>query len=158
MTLSAHHARYNTFGGMRESPLLGEVGMDVDAQDMIATIEQIFAALGDNDDARLSELLCEDFHAFENGVQVTGRQLLTLMSSYYAEGRRYRWSVNSPQVESEGNLGVMVYVNKGSIAESVSSDPIPMSWLETVVLRRQASGWRLAFLHSTRSATVQSAA
>jgi hypothetical protein len=132
--------------------------VNADAQDMIATIERIFTALGDNDHDRLNELLCEGFHAFENGVQVTGRQLLDLMSRYHAEGRRYRWSVNSPQVESQGNVGVLVYVNNGSIAESVASDPIPMSWLETALLRRKASGWRLAFLHSTRSAATQRAA
>jgi ketosteroid isomerase-like protein len=134
------------------------VRMNADAQDMIATTERVFAALGDNDQTRLNELLCEDFHAFENGVQVTGRELLDLMSRYHAEGRRYRWSVNSPQVESQGNLGILVYVNSGSITESGSSDPIPMSWLETVLLRRRPAGWRVAFLHSTRSATVQHAA
>jgi hypothetical protein len=131
--------------------------MNADAQDMIATIERVFAALGDNDHLRLNELLCEDFHAFENVVQVTGRELLDLMSRYHAEGRQYRWSVNSPQVESQGDLGVLVYVNNGSITESVASGPIPMSWLETVLLRRRPSGWRLAFLHSTRSAASQCA-
>ena len=132
--------------------------MNLEAEEMVGTIEQVFAALRENDDARVRDLLCEDFHAFENGVQVTGSQLLTLMSDHYAKGRRYRWSVNSPQVESQGNLGVVVYLNEGSIAESIASDPIAMSWLETVVLRRQASGWRLAFLHSTRSVAVLGAA
>jgi len=123
---------------------------------MIATIEQMFAALGDNDRVRLNELLCEDFHAFENGVRVTGRELLDLMSRFHAEGRRYQWSVNSPQAESQGDLGVLIYVNNGSISESGSSTP--MSWLETALLRRQPSGWRLAFLHSSRTAGVPHAA
>jgi ketosteroid isomerase-like protein len=125
---------------------------------MVATIERIFAALGANDHVRLNQLLCEDFHAFENGVHVTGRELLDLMSRYHAEGRRYRWSVNSPQVELQGNLGVVVYVNHGSITETAGADPIPMSWLETVLLRRQGSDWRVAFLHSTRAAQAQRAA
>jgi hypothetical protein len=128
--------------------------MHADARAMIATIEQIFAALGDNDRVRLNQLLCEDFHAFENGVQVTGHELLDLMSRFHAEGRRYQWTVNSPQAESQGNLGVLVYVNKGSITEPQASSPTPMSWLETALLRRHASGWRLAFLHSSRSAAA----
>jgi hypothetical protein len=66
--------------------------------------------------------------------------------------------VNLPEAQSQGNLGTLVYVNIGSITESVASDPFPMSWLETALLRRQPSGWRLAFLHSTRSAAVQPAA
>ena len=48
--------------------------MNADARDMIATIERVFVALGDNDHAGLDGLLCEDFHAFENGVRVTGRE------------------------------------------------------------------------------------
>ena len=80
------------------------------------------------------------------------------MSTLHAQGRRSRWSVNSPQIESQGDLGVVVYVNQGSITEAAGSDPMPTSWLETVLLRRQAPGWRLAFLHSTRSAAAQGGA
>ena len=125
--------------------------MNTEAQEMVTAIERVFAAIGDDDRARLNEALCEDFHAFENGVRMTGRDLLDLMSRYHAEGRRYRWSVNSPQIEVQGNLGVVVYVNHGSITEAPGSNPVPMSWLETVLLRRQESKWRLAFLHSTRA-------
>jgi hypothetical protein len=118
---------------------------------MIATIERAFAAIADDDPVRLADIFGEDFHAFENGVPMTGQELLDRMSRYYKEGRRYRWSVTSPQIELNGNLGVVIYVNRGSITEAPGADPIPMSWLERVVLRRQGSGWRLAFLHSTRT-------
>ena len=132
--------------------------MNADEQQILATLEGIFTALGENDRVRLDRLLCEDFHAFENGVHVTGRELLELMSRYHAAGRRYRWSVNSPQFELQGDLGAVVYVNHGSITEAADSAPIAMSWLETVLLRRRASGWRVAFLHSTRSVERQDAA
>jgi len=124
--------------------------LNAEAQELVAAIERTFAALGDNDRIRLEESLCEDFHAFENGIRMTGRELLELMSRYHAQGRRYQWSVSSPQFEVQGDLGVVVYENRGSIAEAPGSDPIRMSWLETVVLRRRGSRWRLAFLHSTR--------
>ena len=124
--------------------------MSADAQEMIATIERVFAAIGDDDQIALKEILCGDFHAFENGVPMTGRELLEIMSKYHAQGRRYQWSVNSPQVELHGNLGVVVYVNRGSITKTPGSEPVPMAWLETVLFRRQESRWRLAFLHSSR--------
>jgi hypothetical protein len=124
--------------------------MRSDAQDLIATIERAFVAIGKDDQMLLREIFCEDFHAFENGVPVTGPEVFELMSRFHAQGKRYRWSVNSPQIEVQGNLGVVVYVNRGSISETPGSDPIPMSWVETAVLRRQESSWRLAFLHSTR--------
>jgi ketosteroid isomerase-like protein len=125
------------------------VHLSAEAQEMITTIERVFAAIGDDDQIRLKEILCEDFHAFENGVPMAGHELLEIMSRYHAEGRRYQWSVNSAKVETHGNLGVVVYVNRGSIT-TPGAEAIPMSWLETVVLRRQESRWRLAFLHSTR--------
>jgi hypothetical protein len=124
--------------------------LNADAQQLIATIERAFAAMGGDDQDRLEEILCEDFHAFENGVAMTGRELRRSMSEHHANGRRYRWSVNAPQIEVQGDLGIVVYVNRGSIAEPPGSEPVPMSWLETVLLRRRASGWGLAFLHSTR--------
>ena len=117
--------------------------MNAEAQEMVATIERVFAAIGDDDQTPLGEVLCEDFHAFENGARMTGRELLELMSRHHAAGRRYRWSVNSPQIEVQGNLGIVVYVNQGSIIEAPDSDPIPMAWLETVsrslVLPRRGS-------------------
>jgi hypothetical protein len=83
--------------------------------------------------------------------QMTGRELLDFMSKYYAEGKRYRWSVTESQVEVQGNLGVIVYVNKGSIAEAPGAVPTPMSCLETALMRRDQSGWCMVFLHSTRT-------
>lgn len=124
--------------------------MSAGTQHLVTTIERAFAAIGEDDQMALKEIFSEDFHAFENGISMTGPELFGLMSRYHSQGRRYRWSVNSPQIEVQGSLGVVVYVNRGFITETPGSKPIPMSWLETVVLRRQESRWRLAFLHSTR--------
>jgi ketosteroid isomerase-like protein len=125
--------------------------LNSEAEELVATIERVQAALAANDRARLDELLCHDFHAFENGVHMSGRELLEIMSRFHAAGKRYRWSVTSPQIEVQGNLGVVMYVNHGSIVEAPGANPVPQSWLETVLLRRQRSGWCLAFLHSTRA-------
>jgi ketosteroid isomerase-like protein len=130
--------------------LSGNPPSNPDATDVVAVIERVFAALGEDDRARLSELLCGDFHAFENGVRMSGRDLLAAMARYHSQGRRYRWSVTSPQIEVGGDLAVVVYVNQGSVTDGPGEDAVSMSWLETVVLRRQASQWRLAFVHSTR--------
>jgi ketosteroid isomerase-like protein len=135
-----------------------EFPMHTEANDMVAAIERVMVAVAQNDRARLDELLCDDFHAFENGVHMSGSELLDLMGSYYAKGKRYRWSVTSPQIESQGDFGAVVYLNVGSIIEAPGTEPIAMSWLETALLRRQDARWRLAFLHSTRAKATQSAA
>lgn len=128
--------------------------MTTDANDMIEVIQRMYAAIGENDRVRLNEILCEDFHVFENGVHMTGHELLDLMGKSYAAGRRYCWSVASPQVETQGDLGAVVYLNVGSVTEARGAEPVPVSWLETVLLRRQSGSWRVAFLHSTRTKTV----
>jgi hypothetical protein len=132
--------------------------MQTEADDLVAAIERVMVCVAENDRSHLDELLCEDFHAFENGVHLSGGELLDLMGSYYAEGKRYRWSVTSPQIEVQGDFGAVVYLNVGSITEAPGTEPIAMSWLETALLRRQDARWRLAFLHSTRARTTQSAA
>jgi ketosteroid isomerase-like protein len=131
--------------------------LKTDAEDIIDAIERLQAAVGDDDRARIDDLICLDFHAFENGVHMTGRELLDAMSGHYARGRRYKWSVNSPQIEVQGDLGAAVYVNNGSIAEAPGVASAPQSWLETALLRRQGSRWRVAFLHSTRTKIRQNA-
>jgi SnoaL-like protein len=132
--------------------------MSSTAGDMVAAIERLMADVAEDDRSRIDELVGEDFHAFENGVHISGRELLDLMSRYYAEGKRYRWSVISPQIETKGDFGAVVYLNVGSIIEAPGTEPIPMSWLETVLLSRQHAKWRVAFLHSTRTKVTQSAA
>src|SRR4029079_9290097 len=102
--------------------------LNTEAREMVATIERAFAALGDDDPVGREEVFCEDFHAFENGIRMTGRELVQLMSRYRAAGRRYRWSVDSPQIEVQGDLGVVVYENRGFIAEA-GAEAVPMSWL-----------------------------
>ena len=124
--------------------------MSAEAQDVVAATERAFVAIGNDDKMLHKESFCEDFHAFENGISMTGAELFELMSRFRAQGRRYQWSVDSPQIEVQGTLGVVMYLNRGSVTETPGSDPTPMSWLETVLLRRQESKWRLAFLHSTR--------
>jgi Domain of unknown function (DUF4440) len=125
--------------------------MTADESNIISAIQGMFAALGEDDRARLDGVLSADFHAFENGVQMTRSQLLDLMSQSFKAGRRYRWSVASPQVEIQGGLAAVIYLNVGSITEAPGAEPVPMSWLETALLRRQGNSWRVAFLHSTRT-------
>ncbi|MBS0321317.1 MAG: nuclear transport factor 2 family protein [Proteobacteria bacterium] len=112
----------------------------------------LFAAIQRNDRAGARRYVAEDFHAFENGVRMSGDELLGLLARLHDEGKRYQWSVTEPEVSVGGDLGVVAYVNVGSIAATPTAEPAPMSWLETAVLRRAQGMWRLTFLHSTRVA------
>jgi len=130
--------------------------MNADAQAMVAAIEAMYAAASIDDRAGVHATLTPDFHVFENGVHMPGDELWDLLSGDYAEGKRMRWSVTKPLAELSGDFGAVVYVNVGSITETAGAEPTPLTWLETVLLRRDATGWRVAFLHSTRTKAASS--
>ena len=94
---------------------------------MVATIERMMAAVAEDDRGCLNDVLTEDFYAFENGVPVSGRELLDLMSRNFSKGKRYRWSVTLPQIEVQGDFGAIVYVNVRSIVETPGAEPAPHS-------------------------------
>lgn len=126
---------------------------NTDKQAIVRTVEDLYAAVGRDDRAALGEILHADFHAFENGVRMSGHELLDLMTKALAAGKRYRWSVTEAQVRVAGDLGVIIYVNQGWVAESPDSEPVAVTWLETVILCRDRSRWKVAFLHSNRTRT-----
>jgi hypothetical protein len=126
---------------------------DTDRHPIVRTVEDLYAAVGRDDRAALGEILHTDFHAFESGVRMSSAELLDLMTKALAAGKRYRWSVTEEQVRVAGDLGVITYVNRGSVAESPDSEPVAVTWLETVILCRVQSRWRVAFLHSNRTRT-----
>jgi len=76
--------------------------MNVLEQEVSQSIERMFAAVAVDDRPAVERMLCSDFHAFENGVRMTGRALLDVMSRLYSEGRRYQWSVTEAHVEGQG--------------------------------------------------------
>ena len=132
--------------------------MSPEEQSLIRAIENMFAYLGTGASSDAAAVFCRDFRAFENGIQMSGAEFLNLMRKLYIEGRRYRWSVNDPHVELQGSLAVVVHVNKGEIVEGPGSVPVPASWLETIVLRHEQLGWRIAFIHATRTKEMTPAA
>lgn len=129
--------------------------MNQDAEEAVLAIEQMYAALAVDDRVGVSGFLTPAFYAFENGVRMSGVELLDLLGNEYAKGVRLQWSVTAPEVHVCGDFCAVVYLNVGSVTEVPGADPIPLSWLETVLLRREATGWRVAFLHSTRTKESQ---
>ena len=128
-------------------------------QEQIAnTVRQMYEAVGNDDRRSLGRLLCPDFHAFENGRRMSGGAMLDLMSKFHAQGQRFRWSVTEEEVQPQGNLAVIAYVNRGSITQAPGAEPVPLAWLETAVLRKEDQSWRVAFLHSNRMERVQASA
>jgi hypothetical protein len=74
--------------------------------------------------------------------------LIDLMKQAHAAGKVYAWTVNEPKVHTDGSMAWVTYT-KGSIKDAAEIKNV--SWLESVVLRKEQDNWRVQFLHSTRA-------
>lgn len=102
-----------------------------------------------NDDLDLFRTVAApDFYSFDAGKRFTGDELMALIKNAHAAGKVYVWQVTEPEVHVDGNVAWITYVNRGSIRDA--SGTKNLSWLESAVLRREKSNWRIHFFHSTR--------
>jgi len=119
-----------------------------DETQVVEAIRSMFTALAAEDVPKLRAILAPDFYAFEAGGRITGDALIDLMKKAHAAGKVYAWTVNQPEVHIDGGTAWVTYVNRGSIKDA--SETKNVSWLESVILRKDESIWRIQFLHSTR--------
>ncbi len=119
-----------------------------DEAQVTEAVRSMFAALSAEDIPKLRTVLAPDFYAFEAGGRITADALIDLMKKAHGAGKVYVWTVNEPQVHIDGSLAWVTYVNRGSIKDG--SETKNVTWLESVVLRKEKDSWRIQFLHSTR--------
>ena len=111
-------------------------------------VRSMFIALAAADMPKLRAILAPDFYAFEAGGRITGDALIDLMKQAQAAGKVYTWTVNEPEVHIDGSTAWVTYLNRGSIKDA--SETKNVSWVESVVLRKEQDNWRIQFLHSTQ--------
>ena len=111
-------------------------------------VRSMFAALAAEDIPKLRSLIAPNFYAFEAGGRITGDALIDLMKKAHAAGKVYVWTVNEPEVHIDGSMAWVTYINRGSIKDA--SETKNVSWLESVILRKEEGHWCIQFFHSTR--------
>jgi ketosteroid isomerase-like protein len=119
-----------------------------DQAEVTEAVRSMFAALAAEDIPKLRAIIAPDFYAFEAGGRVTGDALIDLMKKAHAAGKVYVWTVNEPEVHIDGDTAWVTYLNRGSVTDTSGKKDV--SWLESMVLRKDKSSWRIQFLHSTR--------
>jgi ketosteroid isomerase-like protein len=116
--------------------------------EVVEVVRSMFAALAAEDIPKLRAVIAPDFYAFEAGGRVTGDALIDLMKKAHAGGKVYTWTVNEPEVRIGADMAWITYVNRGSIKDATETKNV--TWLESMVLRKEEGKWRIQFLHSTR--------
>lgn len=124
------------------------IGAAQDGSRVVDAVKEFFAAAAVGDLARFHTVVTKDFEAFELGRRLTGDELIALLRRRQASGTVYVWNVTEPKVRIDGRTAWITYTNRGSITDGGVRRNL--QWLESAVLQREDSGWRMRFLHSTR--------
>jgi len=121
-----------------------------DELDVIAdTLRAMYAAVRVMDRTRLeTEIFAPGFYAYDLGKRFDGMELVDLIEGAMAQGRRFVWTINEPDVRVFGDRAWIAYVNRGSVGDAETATPV--TWLESAMLVRLDGRWRIEFFHSTR--------
>ena len=117
-----------------------------DAARVERAVHAFFAALA-KDDPTFTRTVTKDFYAFELGKVMNAAELFKLVEASHRAGRVINWGIGPMTVRVDCESALATWDNRGSAG--VPPNILPRRWLESAVLRRSPSGWRLGFLHST---------
>lgn len=115
---------------------------------VIATMQAMFVAATNDDLPKFHAIAAGNFYAYDVGKRFDGDALMQLIKSAHAAGKVYVWRVTQPQVQVHGDMAWITYVNEGSVQDAAGKKDV--TWLESAVLKKDKSKWRIEFLHSTR--------
>ena len=109
------------------------------------TVQEFFAATSAIDHPRLRAIATEDFQLLEDGDVWDIDKLVSVIQP--SEFKRLNY-FNLITTKVDGNMAWVSYWNQAKFLKG--DDAFPASWLESAVLVRVNSKWRIQMLHSTR--------
>lgn len=109
----------------------------------------MFVAATTDDLKLFHTVAAPDFYAFDGGKRYDGDALMDLVKGLHAAGSVYVWTVNEPEVHISCNTAWVTYVNRGSVQNA--SGTTKVTWLESVILEKEAGRWRVRFASSARA-------
>jgi ketosteroid isomerase-like protein len=128
--------------------LVVNMNAETQEQEIINTVSTVFAAAATDDTAKFDSVIAPGFYIFDGGLRFNGDSIMAFIKAQHAAGKHYEWNVTEPDVHISGDTAWIAYVNKGSITDA--SGTTQLKWLESAFLQKQAGGWKIVFVHSTR--------
>jgi Domain of unknown function (DUF4440) len=119
-----------------------------DETKVVDAMRKMFVAATTDDLDRFHKVTAQEFYAFDGGKRFDGDALMSLIKAAHAAGKRYEWKVTEPAVHLVCDDAWITYTNRGSIQDETGTKDL--MWLESAFLHKEAGGWRIRFLHSTR--------
>jgi ketosteroid isomerase-like protein len=119
-----------------------------DQTQVAEAMRTMYAAATNDDLDKFHTVAAPDFYAFDGGKRYDGDALMKMVRSFHDSGKVFVWTVTDPHVEATCDLAWITYINRGSMRDATGT--LPLAWLESAVLEKQAGTWRIRFFHSTR--------
>ena len=110
-------------------------------------VRAMFDALKVDDQPAFRRAVTTDFMAFEIGRRMSADDLFGVILDSHRSGRVINWSIGPMIVRGDCNSAWAAWDNNGSAG--VPPAILPRHWMESAMLRRSPTGWRVEFLHST---------
>ena len=118
-----------------------------DAVRVQGAIQSFYDALAKDDRAAFERSVTRDFRAFEHGERFTAETLFKAIMASHRSGRVINWRLSAVTVRVDCDTALATWDNRGSAG--VPPKIAPRNWLESAVMRRSPTGWRMEFLLST---------
>jgi len=111
------------------------------------SIQSFYDALAKDDRAAFERSITREFQAFERGERFTADTLFKAIGDSHRSGRLINWHLYAVTVRVDCDTALATWDNRGSAR--MPPNIAPRNWLESAVMRRSPTGWRMEFLHST---------
>ena len=110
-------------------------------------VRAMYQALRTDDRPAFQRSVTPGFLAFELCRRWSADELFTTIFDAHRSGRVINWSIGPMVVRGDCNSAWAAWDNVGSAG--IPPNIAPRRWMESAVLRRSPTGWRVEFLHST---------
>ena len=118
-------------------------------EEVVNVVHRMYAALRTDDLAAFQAQVTPDYYAFDLGSRFTAESLVGLIKSLHAQGLKFDWNVNTPDVHVACNEAWLAYTNTGWV-ESPKGERTTLEWVESANLVFREGAWRIQFFHSTQ--------
>lgn len=112
-------------------------------------VQGLYDALARDDADGVQAVVTSDFYAYDVGRHFTSAaELAAAVTKAHRAGATLEWHLRAIKTHVDCDMALATWKNHGQVGSG--KDVKPMTWLESAVLRRVGSRWRIRFLHSTR--------
>jgi hypothetical protein len=119
-----------------------------ETREVEAVVRDFYAEMAAGRDAAAARLTTPGFYAYE-GKRLTAPELFQTLADARARGVVLAWSLGPMDVHLSCDMAWAAWENHG--AAGPAGEMKPVTWLESVALRRQDGAWRIDFLHAHRA-------